>query len=540
MIRSNSPARTTFSALFPILLIVATALALLVRLLAVAAPLGIDQSLWASAVRGLERGQRLYVDVWEQRPPGIYLTYWAAFRVFGWTAGAIAALDAIAAALLTLTLYVLGRRLGNRTTAAVIAAVFALMTMPAWMYRYGGFIERSISETFIVVCVGFAALCGVAFRRRGSLVMAFGIGFWIGGAIVYKPNAAIYFPAILLWALVPFRGEVGRPVRSWLRPALVSALAATVIPAFVLLWLWRIDVLTEAKIAVVDFNRWYVSAGFDVPVYARAFADSVFLWFKTEPLWLVGVIGSLAIVWDLVKRRSLEPLPALGLLWGAAAVIVIVVNGMRLFNTYFVQALAPLALVAGWWLSTWWTAAGLRRWAVVAALAVSTVFLVQRNYVPKVFGDAAANAAELRGTGDHIQYLERFGVYAAKRGYSARAHEELATYVREHTAPDDRIFLIGINGAGVYFLSDRLTAHRFLRVNFFVPGEFPDPRFKLDAVVEDLRQRRPVYLIFERLHSDSDMGRAADALPEHPLVKSLLESYTLETTIEDFTLYRRR
>ena len=44
--------------------------ALSIRLAAIAEPLGIDQSLWASAVRGMSNGQRLYRDVWEQRPPG--------------------------------------------------------------------------------------------------------------------------------------------------------------------------------------------------------------------------------------------------------------------------------------------------------------------------------------------------------------------------------------------------------------------------------------------------------------------------------------
>ena len=103
-------------------------------------------------------------------------------------------------------------------------------------------------------------------------------------------------------------------------------------------------------------------------------------------------------------------------------------------------------------------------------------------------------------------YLERFGGYANNRGYSARANAELADYVRAHTAPDDRIFLFGINGAGVYFASDRLTAHRFLRVNFFVDDRFPDPRFRLDAVVRDLAARRPRYLIFETAALDVGHG----------------------------------
>jgi hypothetical protein len=34
------------------------------------------------------------------------------------------------------------------------------------------------------------------------------------------------------------------------------------------------------------------------------------------------------------------------------------------------------------------------------------------------------------------------------------------------------------------------------------------------------------------------MGKLADALPADPTVQSLLASYTLETRIEDFTLYR--
>ena len=137
-------------------------------------------------------------------------------------------------------------------------------------------------------------------------------------------------------------------------------------------------------------------------------------------------------------------------------------------------------------------------------------------------------------------YLERFGGYATNRGYSARANLELAEYISNHTSPDDRVFLFGINGAGVYFTSDRLTAHRFLRVNFFVPTTFPDPEFELDAVLRDLAARQPRYLIFEQLHSTSEMARTVDALQTNAGVQQLLANYTLEVRIEDFTLYRRK
>jgi len=526
---------------FSVFLIGLAGFALLLRIPSIVQPLGIDQSLWASAVRGIERGQRLYVDVWEQRPPGIYLSYWAAFKVFGWTPAAVAWLDIICSAITTIAVYALGRTLAGRLTGAASAAIFATMTMPAWMYREGGFIPRSISETFIVMCVGLAAWCGAAYSRSRSTAAILAFGLFAGAATIYKPNAAIYFPAILAWVVWQLR--TAEPKTSgWRKPILVAIAGAAVVPVLVLLWLWKIDVLAEAKIAVVDFNRWYVSAGFDPVVYARSFYDFVGFRLKTapEPLWIAGVAGSFGIIWELVRRRRLAPLPALALAWGGAAVLVIVVNGMRLYYTYFVQAFAPLALVGGWWLTTWWKESRIQRVIVAAVLAASVIFLVQRNYVPKVWDDFRSNVGELTGRGDHTMFLDRFGDYAGGGGYSARAHEELAAYVRSHTSPDDRIFLFGINGAGIYFLADRLTAHRFLRVNFFVPDDFPDPRFTLSAVAKDLAERRPAYLIFERLHSDSEMGKLADSLPENPQLQSLLADYTLETTIEDFTLYRRR
>jgi hypothetical protein len=73
-----------------------------------------------------------------------------------------------------------------------------------------------------------------------------------------------------------------------------------------------------------------------------------------------------------------------------------------------------------------------------------------------------------------------------------------------------------------------------------VATDFPDPAFRLDAVVRDLEARRPTLLIFEQLHSGSPMAVAVDALGETPEIRRLLGAYTLETTIEDFTIWRRR
>ena len=517
----------------------ASAGALLLRIASVAEPLGIDQSLWASAVRGMSRGQLLYRDVWEQRPPGIYLIYLAAFRVFGWTPATVAWLDIFASAATMVLLYAIVRPLGGRTTAAVAATLYALLTMPAWLYRYGGFLERSVCETFIAVCASLAALCAVHWRAGQSNLTAIGVGFFSGAAMVLKPNAGLYLPALLGWMLLYRHGSAAPGRARALRPIGLAITSAAIVPAITIIWLWSIGVLDEARIAVLDFNRFYVGQGFTVGGFALAFSKAVWLRMKTDPLWLAGGVGALVALWELARTRRLSPVAGLAVLWGGAAALAIIVNGIRLFNSYFIQALAPLAVLAAWLLADAVRGSLVRRLIGVSTGALMLLVLLQRHYPAKVLGSARMDFDALTGRSSPASYLDQFGGYANRRGYSARANAELADYVREHTAPDDRVFLFGINGAGVYFNADRLTAHRFLRVNFFVPTEFPDPRFQLERVVEDLAASRPVYVIFERLHGTSEMAKAVDALVEHPDVLRLLQTYRLEKQIEDFTLYRR-
>jgi hypothetical protein len=513
--------------------------ALGLRMGSIAEPLGIDQSLWASAARAMSRQQLLYRDVWEQRPPGIYFTYLAGFSLFGWTAAAVAWLDILASATTILLLFAIVRTLSSWTVGAMAAALYAALTMPAWLYRHGGFLERSVCETFIVVCVALAAWCAVQFRSRPSAAFAAGVGLFTGAAVVFKPNAGLYLPALLLWMTLYTREAAPGAAASLRRPIVVAVLASMIAPALTILWLWRLDLLRDAWIAVVDFNRMYVAMGFTPKGFALAFSKAVWLRMKTDPLWLAGGIGALMVIWDFARKRTIAPLPGLAVLWGGAAALVIIVNGIRLFNAYFIQAFAPLAVLTAWLLVQMTRGHSLRRAASVTAAGLMLLVLLQRHYPAKVYDWARADFDVMRGRISSTTYLERFGGYANSRGYSARANDELASYVRTHSAFDDRIFLFGINGAGVYFLSDRLPAQRFLRVNFFVPSEFPDPEFTLNAVVEHLTVRLPQYVIFEQLHSSSVMGKSVDALQLRPEIQELLKRYRLESQIEDFTLYRR-
>lgn len=526
-------------ALVSVILLTLAGAALVARAVSIVEPLGIDQSLWASAVHGMSRGYALYSDVWEQRPPGIYLTYLAGFSIFGWTEAAVAWLDVLAAVCTTGLLWWLGRELAGASTGALAAALYAVLAMPAGLYGYGGFLERSVCETFIVVCAGASAVAAARLRDTGALAWALVVGVGGGLAALYKPNAGLYLPAVLAWyvALIP---SARRTWATILRISLAAGAGAALPMVLTGLWLWQIGALGDARVAIVDFNRWYVAGGLATPEHAVAFANAVFYRFKTEPIWMAGCLTALVAVCRLVRHRSLPPLAALALCWGGAATLVILVNGIRLFNAYFLQAYAPLCLMIAWWLTDRATTSRLRLATRGAMVAAMLVLLAVRPYAPRAIDRIGADWFRLSGTTSQSVYLETFGGYANGRGYSARANQELADYIRAHTVQSDTVFLFGVNGAGVYFLADRLTAHRFLRVNFFFPAEFPDPRFTVEAVTRDLAERRPRYLMFENLHATSAIGRAVSGISTEPSVAALLQDYQFEIQIEDFAVYRRR
>jgi 4-amino-4-deoxy-L-arabinose transferase-like glycosyltransferase len=516
-------------------LLALAALGLLVRVTSIPEPLGIDQGFWASAAHQMHRGQALYRDVWDHKPPASFLTYLAAFRLLGWHASSVAWFDIFASALTTLLLFVVGRRLGGLVTGAATAAIYSTMTVPSWLYRHDGFLERSVAETYIVILAGASAWCALALRDRPRRTVAAALGCCSGIAFLYKPNAAIYLPAMLLWiGLYPTW-----PRAQFVRVAVVASAAAAVPPVLIGIWLWQTGVLSDARIALVDFNTGYVSQGLTVGGYALSLSKALWLRMKTEPLWAAGSLGAVVAVWDLFRTRRLDPLPGLAVIWGVAAAIALVANGVWLFNSYFIHALPPLALMSGWLLARARRAHVLHRIATLTAVTLGVLLLAERNYFERVHEYAGAGFEQLRGDGNRAAYLERFGSYANSRGYSARANDELAAYLRTRVTPADRLYFFGINFSGIYFATDTLMANRFLRANVFVPSVFPYPGYSLADVIGELEQRRPLYLIFETLHSPSAMGVAVDALQQDPAVRRLLGSYRLETTIEDFAVYRR-
>ncbi len=526
------PARQSAWLLWVSLIIVVGAF--LVRLPGIAEPMGPDQGVYATVGWGLQRGLALYRDLWETKPPGIYITYLLGFSVFGAREASIFWLDYLAGALTALVLFDLGRRVVSVGFGALAAAVFAIGTLPAARHLFGGFLERAISEKFISLLAAAAAWATVVAvtrtRDRWSLVT----GVLVGLAAVFKPFALAYWPALVLWTW--FDRDMAR-ARRFAAYSLVGLLIA---PAAALAWLVAKGIAGDAWVALVEYSRAYLAVGgrgFGFVV--NRFTHEVWWRVKTDDVWGLGSLSAV-LAFCAWHWRSTKPgrMASLAIVWLAAALLAVLSNGPRLFMTYFVPALVPLCLLIAWLLDQ--TLGSGRRWRVavgVVVLCAGGAMAVRSGSVNRAISMTGWDARYLAGRTSRQEYLRRFQSRDSQ-AFSAADNAQLADYIRTHSGPQDRIFVFGMTG-GTYFSSQRLPASRYLFVYPAVSKLVDRPEFDVKTLAGQLTRTAPRYIVLQRHNADTFSGwRAEDSFAAPPML-ALLEDYRRETEIGDFVLYRR-
>ena len=131
-------------------------------------PTGPDEGLYLAAAVRMLAGARLYTDVWDNKPAGIYLVYTAIAATLGHSRAALNLASALAVLASSLLLYLIGRDATGRKLPGIIAA----FVLPAYMLDLGA--DGANTETFMMVlqvAVGVAARCRcrVAQAVGGSL-----------------------------------------------------------------------------------------------------------------------------------------------------------------------------------------------------------------------------------------------------------------------------------------------------------------------------------------------------------------------------------
>lgn len=409
-------------------------------------------------------GDRLYVDVWDHQPPGVFWMYAALCRVFG-DAPATLRWTATAAAVFTVALlFDAARRTFGRRAAWIVAALFAVGHADPLMAGEGG--NREVYMNTLAA----GAMWLLVRRSGGDVPAAFAAGLCFGLMSLLKTVAAA--PWLLVMLILVITGRTARQRLLTLAACSVGPLAIWGATFAVYAASGRLSEFIDAAFL---FNLGYSSGSSLVGRFVSFFAAPqnqilVAQW----PAWIGGVLGAAAIAADRSEHRRAR------LLWIAYAIgayVAVCLPG-RFWPHYYLLAWPPMVVLTAAFCSRagdWISSAGRNENTVTAVLAL-LIFVIPAW-----------------GVIDRYAFVEPTQVATIRYGPRMEWARAQGERIRSATDPQDSVYVWGPD-VGVYYYGDRKCATRFTMYTPLLP-QYDGYERRREILLADLESARPVFVL---------------------------------------------
>ncbi len=517
-----------------LLLLVILALAALPTLLY---PLTRDQGAYAYIADLMMKGGVPYRDAWDLKPPAIYWLYVLAFQLFGRSEFAVRLFDLLFTLVSAASIYLLAHEVfADRRVAALSAWVYAFC-----YFLLLRFYALANPESFMVPFFALMAYGIVCSVRRHSYVPMLISGITGGLSLWFKPTAGVVVLTTLGWALVVMwqeRWTMGEAFRSLALLAAGGLLGLVPVALYLhgrglqeLLELWRVYgtsayldarglALGEGPLAVLDV----------IMGYAREW--QLLLW--------PSLTGLVAVC---IGRRRNRAGPAVAVLL-LANVGVVLLQG-KLFEYHWIPAFAPAAILSATSLipigDKWRRIASSREWGNASMTAIFALVFFAGLLLWTGYDHLARyrrTASYLSGRMTAEQYDAQFDI---GRDFSRAGTRRAATYLRDHTRPNDTAMVWGAEPL-VNFLAERRSPTKYI-FSYMLAGGGRDPNVEArrSELLQGLQNTPPAYIVLVENDANPLMPYGSRAmLGEFAALRELLESeYSFEAHVEDYLFYRR-
>jgi 4-amino-4-deoxy-L-arabinose transferase-like glycosyltransferase len=488
--------RFLFVALGVVILTVATRLPSLLHPRAID-----DENAYSVVANEIVDGGLPYVDAVERKPPLVYWTYAAVFKVAGkynWTA-----LHAVALAWTLCTmagLYVIGRRLFDRDTGLIAALLYSVF-QPWETWKNLAF-NCELLMNLPIVWAWAIALGRSSSRARPEILLA---GVLLCAGFLLKQPAAFAAVPLGIYLLLPSY----RVSRGLTRTASVTHAAMLTAGFFGTLGL--VTIVLNKQGILRDAFYWTITNHTDLHVFWERAA--------LHTLAFVGICLPLLIGAALAYRdyrgvwagKGAERIALFGLVIAAA---IGAAAGGRFYPHYYIQLILPLALLAAPHYARLWSGrTQSRHWLLRPAVTYAWLALAV----------VAFSIAHWLGLA------------------SQREPSEAGRYLSEHSATNDRIFVWG-QDPKIYLDARRRPASRYILTLLFTGYDGRrnvDTRYRIvpgawTTLEQDFRRHPPAYIV--DLHSDPG---ARYPVRDFPILATLLaEQYEPVARTAEGTVYR--
>jgi hypothetical protein len=387
---------------------VALAIIVGIGVLKLLTPFDGDQALFLYFAQAIDQGERLYVDVWDMKQPGIFWFYWLGGKLFGFSEFSVKLLELGFLVAFATCLIVCLRSCFRYRWLSSVAAVAALGSY----YAFGG--TRELTQVEMIISFPmFLSAWLLAGDYASSAARAIGrglAGVFAGIAVTFKLFYAPIFVGFVLVAIL----VAWRPTPP--RPSLLSAawsvlwpftIGVMIVLGAVQLILWRQGVLDELLWNSFIYPLLALGSsaeGTDLGRLARNFS---WMLVSVGP-WLLFALVAVSRVIDAGEPAIMRQMLA----WLLLASVLIALQSLMFWKYHFLLLFVPIAVLAARGIDLLLirlTGAGPARWLTPAALSLFFVLPAMGS-----IGYAAQRQAELfqvmaRAGGDFEGYRRAIG-----------------------------------------------------------------------------------------------------------------------------------
>ncbi len=483
-------------------------LTIAIRLPSLVHPRPIDsEAMYSVVANEIVDGGRPYADAVERKPPLLFWTYAAIFKVagkFNWQALHIVALVWTLCAMAGL--YVIGAELFDRNIG-LIAALFYGVFQPWWTWKTLAF-DGEMLMNLPIIWAWAIALGRSSSQLRPELSAA---GALLAAAFLLKQPAAIAAVPLGIYLLLPsYRASRGLTRTNSIIQAAIFTLGFFAALGLVTIVLWKQGIFHEAF--------YWTIADHDVPHIFWQKGILITLAFLAACLPLaIGAIMACRDKAQIWVGRTAERTALFGLLTASA---IGAAASARFYPHYYVQLIPPLALLAAPYYTRLWSRAMqpphwlLRPGVTYAWLALTVVAF---------------------SIGHWMGLAPR------------RVPSEAGRYLFTHSAPGDRIFVWGQNSE-IYLDAHRRPACRYITTfpltGYVFGGPIPgfDTRSRIlpgawSTLERDFARHPATYIV----DLQSDPKTAEHPVGNFPILAKLLkERYQPVARTAEGVIYRMR
>jgi Dolichyl-phosphate-mannose-protein mannosyltransferase len=387
-----------------------------------------DEGTYFAVAQSMAHGYRLYADVWENKPPGLYLLYRTVYQGVGPSLFTIRVIASVAVLGIVLLSFALGRRLAGNGVGLVASALVGML----------------FGVPFLEGTTGNAELFLAFFAALGVYLVVARQSPWVGGvalgiSVMFKAVGGFDVIALALWLWLRKRRQLPLYLTGVGTVFAAAALAAQLT-----------GVLSPMIHDALLYDLGYVGQGNGSGV----------------PWLVVAKITALGAVSIALRNR---PFPNLWLAYTAAGALL---SG-RIFGHYLLQVVVPLALSLALCLRERPSMA--RRLLPIVPLTFASIAVLTT-----AVGWAMATSGHDSILARRLQWYANFGRLALRRESYPRYREQVDDHVSRNIRVADAIsqlppgrLLVWGNAPWVYVLSSRLPTTPYTSASRSpqVPGE---------------------------------------------------------------------